>query len=541
MNNKKLINEILQRFYPLESERTKLETEWQELSDIFQPGVQNFSINQHVIPWTQNYKSIDPMGKYLCQKLVAKLFGLLTNPSLKWFQFTPVVMSSTSLVIPKTSELYLETISKTVLNVLNNVKSNFVSSIQEVYHSIIVFGPGVLYVENRGGTNIVFKSIPLSQVYISENDKGIVDTIFRKFEFSAKQAVQAFGIDNVSENVKKCYDKSPEDKFEFLHCVYPNNIAKKKQDKYVEYYIDKSNNTIVYSGTTNTFNFIVPRWTKFTGEKYGHGQGKLALPLIRSMTHIRKENHKTLEFTNNPILLESDDGVLIPDELRPGSRIQGAINSMDGTRRLETFSPTGNPQAGLQMYEIERQMLEKVFFTEDSQYPVDSTRRTATEAQFIQQDRMQFLAPFVSRIESDLLKPMLETVLAMLFENGLFPDVPQDLLDIEFDTEFLSPLARVLKMEDTRATQQFLQMSLPLVQLKPEILQMINFEEVIRDAQKGTGSPASVIKSDEEYQQTLQVIQQQQQNQLNMQSALQASEITKNVSQANRNNPNEVL
>jgi hypothetical protein len=518
------LNYTIERFKDLQAERSVLESEWQELSDIFQPGIQDFTSSSEPT-WREANRTIDGHGKYLVQKLTAHLFGQLSNPATKWIHF---IKDDDSEVVAPTFQNEVDIINKRHLRVFNDHKSNFASETQALYSSMIVFGIGIMYVENRLGKDISFKTIPLSQCYISENHKGTVDTLFRKFKFSAKQLVQAFGMDNVSEQVRKVLDKTPDKEFEIIHAVYPYLNAKRKKEQFTNEYIELGTQHILQKTKIEHFPYFVPRWAKHTGEKYGHGQGKLALSVIRSMTHIRLESHKSLDFSNSPLFLTSDDGVFIPDEITPGSFIEGGLSSMDGQKRIDIINPTGNPAAGLQLYELERDLLNKIFFIEDITMPVDKTRRTATESSLINQDRIRFLAPFISRIESDL-SSLVEHVLKLLNENGELDDISPETKSVNLKAEFLSPLARLLKMEDTRASQQFLQASLPLLQFKPELANMINFEEIINNARIGTGSPANILKTPEEYFQALQQQQQQQQAMMEQQNALNASQIAKNV------------
>lgn len=519
------VADIIGRYQDLKNERTNFEPEWQELADMFQPGIQNFNKVSNK-PWTDASKTIDGNGKYLVQKLVAHLFGQLTNPSTKWFEFRPEEME---VVVTPQMQRELDVINKRVLNIFNSNRSNFSAEAQSLYSSMVVFGCGILYVENKLGNDIVFKSIPLSQVYISEDFKGNVDTVFRSFKYTAKQLVQAFGKKALSEKIMKALEKAPETEFEIIHCVYPNLDSKKDSDSYISHYVDVSNQNILETNYLKHFPYKIPRWARHVGEKYGHGQGKLALSVMRSMTHIRLENHKALAFSNNPVVLVSDDGVLLPNEIRPGTIIEGALSSLDGQRRLETWSPAGNPSAGIQLYELERDLLNKIFFADDIAMPIDKTRRTATEASLINQDRVRFMAPFISRIESDFLAPLVDLVLVLLAENGVMEDISNETKGLELKAEFLSPLARLLKMEDSRAEQQFLQASLPLIQFKPQLAEMINFEEIIYDTMIGAGAPSKILKTPEEYAQQVQQKEQQAQQQMQMQNALAASQISKNV------------
>jgi len=528
MENKEL-SVILQTLEKLKSYRAQYHTEWEELGQIFAPGTQNFTSSSK--PWKKLNSSIDGHAPYFAQRLAAHIFGSAVNPATKFVRF---VIDEYKAKLSKQEEDELEIINDRVLRSYICAKSGFSSSILEAISSAIIFGSGALYLNNKLGDDIIFKSLPLSQIYIAENDAGQVDTLFRCFKLSAKQLVQAFGIDNVSENVRTAAAQEPESEFEVVHCTRPNLFAKKKSEKFESYYVEVENNHILEKEMSSTFPFIVFRWAKHIGEKYGHGQGKLALTAIRALSHIRRENAKSLSFANNPVVLLADDGVIIPDQWSPGGVIQGAMSSLDGQKRLETWSPAGNSQAGLALYESEKDLLGKIFFAEDITMPIDKTRRTATEVNMIKNDQIRFLVGHIARMVDELLVPMAELHLQMLVENGEFADLKTKIMDKELKPEFVGSMTSLLKMEDVRATQMFLQSVLPLSQLDPSVIDRVNIDRVVLDTQKGTGTPSYILRSDEEFQALQQQKQAAQQQQMQMQNALAASEATKNISQANK-------
>lgn len=525
------IKHILDTFSALKNQRHLYHTEWEELSEIFSPGMQNFVT--HTKPWKKRNNSIDGHAPYYAQKLTSYLFGQATNPATKFVKFD---VADFDVKLTKSEQLELDELNRRVLRTFASSKSNFASSIQEALFSSIIFGPGALYIDNQLGRDIKFKALPLSQIYFSENDAGHVDTLFREFKFSAKQLVQAFGKENVSEKVRTCLVSNPEEMFTVLHCTYPNMDSKKTKDKYLSYYIELDTNHILEKQELSSFNFIVFRWSKHIGEKYGHGQGKLALTAIRHLSHIRRENAKSLSFNNNPVMLTADDGVIIPESITPGMVIQGAMSSLDGQRRLEMWNPGGNSQAGLALYEQEKDLLAKLFFAEDLNLPVDRTRRTATEVSIMRNDQIRFLTPHMARLTNELLKPMAELVVQLLAENGEFDDFETDILNYELEPDFLGPLSQLLKFEDVRATQQFLQSILPLAEIDNSILESIDFQKIVEDTRQGTGTPSHVMRSEEEVESIRQQKAAAQQQQMAMQSALASSEVSKNLGQANKYN-----
>lgn len=513
------VDQLIAQYEDLKTKRAYFETEWQEYEIAYGLGSQSF--RGVTKPFKQNMQ-VSSYGQLALNTLVNFLLSGLISSGTKWLAFVPKD-KTVSLAYQQLQAL--EKISNTVLDVFNGAGSSWNTSFAKALTSMITFGCGNIHVNNGLGTNLTFTHLPLSQYYIQENSKGKVDYIVRAFKLTARQAIEKFGADRVNDKVIEEYNKNPNCEFEFLHSVYKDVMSKEIKECYLDY----SHKSIIIEKSLDYFPFVVGRWAMFDGEVYGHGQAKLATSALRAVNHIRKQTMVALEFANLPAMLLPDDGIVIPDVLRPGSKIIGGISGIDGTRRIDTLNPAGNPQAGQFLLEMEKEVLNNLFYLDKIAPPIDKTRRTAYESTLIQQSQTQALTGHIANIENEILSVSAELVFEILESNGVFKEFSEVLGDVELEPEFLSPLARLLKMEDVRAEQQMLQLTLPLLQFNPQLANKINFEKIIQDAQQGTGAPISSLRSDEEYQQISQAQQQQAQNQMSMQNALAASEITKNI------------
>lgn len=516
----KLVDKILDQYQSLKAKRSYFENEWQEYEVAYGLGSQNFRGNVSK-PFKPNMQA-SSYGQLALNTLVNFLLSGLISSGTKWLSFVP---EDKTTKLSYQQQDALEKISNIVLNVFNAGESKWNTAFAKLLTSMITFGCGNIHVYNGLGSNLSFSHIPLSQYYIRENSRGKVDYILRAFKLTARQAVEQFGADNIHENVLKALEQDDCEEFEFVHASYKDVLTKESK----ECYIDVDNRHVISESVLDYIPFVVGRWAMFDGEVYGHGQAKLATSALRAVNHIRKQTMISLEFANNPVMLLPDDGVVIPDVLRPGSKIFGGMSDLDGRRRIDPLNPTGTPQAGQFLLEMEKEVLNALFYLDKISPPIDKTRRTAYESTLIQQSQTQSLTGHIANIQNEVLIPVTELVFKILEGNGVFKEYAEVLGDMDLEPEFLSPLARLLKMEDVRAEQQMLQLTLPLLQFNPQLANKINFEKIMLDAQQGTGAPITSLRSEEEYQQLSQAQQQQAQNQMGMQNALAASEITKNI------------
>lgn len=514
----------------LKSQRSVYHSEWEELTKTFCPGTQSF-MGKQSMPYKATDSFIDDWGMFFKQRLVSYIFGQAVNPGTKFVKFFPTLNKKLS----PAEEIELDLINDRVLRVFSATRSRFSSSIQQVLDSSITFGPGVLFINNDLGHDITFKSIPLSQVYFAENDKSVPDTVYREFTFTARQIQMAFPNAILSESVLSALKTKQEQDFTVVHCIYPNPDSKSSRDKYISIYYEDMGETELDSQLLSHNPIVINRWTSHTGEKYGHGQGKLALKSIRKLSKTSEQNLLAQELSNRPPLMIANDGVIIPDSIDPGSIIIG-MREMDGVPLIQPLQLSGGVQVGQYMYEQMKALVGNFFFADDIALPVDKTRRTLGEVNEIKGDQLRFLTPQIARLLDELFKPMAEIVLQLLIENGEMSDLQTDIIKYDLEPEFLGPITQLLKMEDVRAAQNFLQTVLPMVQIDPSIVDRIDFDMFIQDTRKGTGTPAYIVRSDEEVAKIQQAKAQQQQQQVQLQNALGASEVSKNLGAANKFN-----
>lgn len=509
------VKKIMGEYSTLKNERAIYETEWQEYVDTYMPLTQSFtSMNKPVQPIT----AIAPHGKNALNTLSAYIHYGLISSGTKWFEYVAEKENLTHDQL-----LDLDKLNKRILNTITDTKNGFDQAFLKFVSSQIVFGCGCIHVENNLGSNIIFTHIPLSQYYIQKKPNGKVDYVVRSFKLTARQAIDVFGYKNVHEKIIKCYENNSLEQFEFIHRTQVDLKTKKVESTYV----DAANQVVVKHNSLKDFPFVVGIWAAHDGETYGHGQAKLARSTMRFITKTRINWLNTSTFTGNPAYLVPHDGVIFPDVLSPGAKIYGGIDPLTGNRSVEPLQ-TGastNDTIGILQFEIDQ--LNQAFYIDKIVPPIDKTRRTAYESALIDQSQRQAITPHVSSNVSSLTD-VVDLVFNLMTKNGQFKDL-QSLQGLDLKVNFLSPLAKLLKMEDVRATQEFLQMSLPLLQFEPSLAARFDFKNILIDAQQGTGAPAHSLRSEKEAEEILKAAAEQQQQQGQMQNALAASEITKNI------------
>ena len=74
---------------------------------------------------------------------------------------------------------------------------------------------------------------------------------------------------------------------------------------------------------------------------------------------------------------------------------------------------------------------------------------TATEVIQRNEEKMRLLGPVLGRLQSELLKPMIDRCFAILLRNNQFAQAPEFLSGQDIEIEYVSPLAKSTKIYRT--------------------------------------------------------------------------------------------
>jgi hypothetical protein len=483
-----LSKSLLSRYEKLEGQRQNWETHWQEVADYMQPRKADVT-KQRARGDKRMEQVFDSSPIQAVELLAASLHGMLTNPSTPWFTLR---FKDAEIDNEDEAKLWLEASTDAMYTAFN--RSNFQQEIFELYHDLITFGTACMFIEEDDDDIIKFSTRHINEVFIAENDKGRIDTVFRRFKISARAAVQKFG-DNVSSDIKGIFNKDPYEEIEILHAVYPrSDFNPKKKDKsnmpfesvYLEY---KNANELSISGFRE-FPFVVPRYLKASNEIYGRSPAMTALPDVKMLNEMSKTTIKAAQKQVDPPLLVPDDGFLLPVRTVPG----GLNFYRSGTRdRIEPLNIGANNPLGLNMEEQRRDSIRAVFYVNQLMMQ-DGPQMTATEVIQRNEEKMRLLGPVLGRLQSELLKPLIDRVFAILLRNDMLPPAPEFLSGRDIEIEYVSPLAKAQKSSELQSIMRAIEILGSMQNIAP-VFDYVNFDNLVKHLADIVGMPQKLLKS----------------------------------------------
>ncbi len=496
---------MLKRLAKLEAEKQPWLEHWEEILDYVMPR----KASGYSKGAKRTEKLFDSTAIHANTLLAASLQGTLTSASLPWFSLAVKGVQHPEGEVA----VWLEDCRNRMLKRFN--ASNFNTEVHEFYLDITSIGTACLEVEE----DFVFRSLHISEYFLQEDHGGKIDTVYRKFQYTARQAIQRWP-ETVGEKIKEA---DQDKKFNFVHCVRPATKEDKTKLPWSSTYMCVEDKTVLSESGYNELPYMVTRWSKASGEEYGRSPAYNALPDIKTLNKAVELGLKAWAKALDPPLMVEDDGVIGRVVTKPGGitviRRDGALKPLQSSARFDVSN----------MRESElRAAIKQAFFSDQLELQ-QGPQMTATEVQVRYELMQRLLGPTLGRFQTEFLTPLINRCFNMMQLNDEFLPAPEGLADREIEIEYVGPLARSQRMEEAVAVERLYEMAGMLAQMAPDIMDVFDHDAAIRNRAELLGVPQSVLRSKEEVQQVREERLQQQQQQAMMQQAQQGVDMASKV------------
>lgn len=535
-----IASEILEKQEKLQAERSTAESHWQEIAEVMLPRYDDFFTSRRTEGEKRNDKIIDGTAQLALERSAHIVEALVTPRSAKWHG-----LKHPDQRVNENQEAaeWYDRLTDKLFSVRYSPLGNFGNQQHETYMSLMAFGTGVKKVEERLGQGIIYKSSHLAEHFFMENRSGMIDCDYRKYKLTARQAAQTFGLDNLPPTIQKAYEKTPSERFEFIHAIFPNEDRKygKKDNKnlaFSSFHIAVDGKKLLGHGGFRTFPYIISRYVTAPNETYGRSPAMTALGEAKMLNQMRKTDLRARHLAIDPIVLATDQQTLRANKLQPRSIVYGGLDGQ-GNPLMKPFDNRARIDLSNDAIQQSRDFINDVFFVKLFQTMVENPSMTATQVMELVRERNMIASPALGKIESEDLANLIAREIdifsaAGLFEEGAELEMPRIIRDngAAFEIEYTSPLSSMRKSEEALATQRTVEAAIPLAQIDPTILDNFSWDDYVDIMGTANGAPARLFRSDEEKEQIRQSRQQQQQMQQITEALPQVSGSIKNIADA---------
>lgn len=517
---------LCKRHEAAKSEQSAWVSLWQDLADYTRPNQDYIASEaQFDAPSLHKHnKLFDGTAVHSNMILAAGCMSWLTPAETPWFAFDPPHSLRGSEAVKSWLAQCTEVIR------LEMATSNFYSEVHESYLDRGAFGTAAMWIEPGKDGAFNFDTWEIGKYSILENNEKRVDTVFREYTLTIRQAQQEFGFENLPKVVQdKIQDGEKWDQTDsYLHAIYPREDAERDLDSplpeempIASVYMHLASKTIVKVSGFEEMPVVVSRFLKWGRSAYGYAPSWSALPDARQVNDLQKNLDVLAETAAFPRMLLPTD-----HEGEVDLRANGVTFFKDPARVPREWMTQGRYDIGKDRVMERQEAIKRAFHTELFQLFANLDKQmTAREVIERTQEKLVLFSPTFARLTTEFYNPILKRVFNIALRRGVIPPPPQEAI-VEVapgvgmipdpQVSYNSRMALALKAIHNTAFMRTMESAVPLIQAGAgDVLDNFNLDAAMRDMSRNEGLPDDWIRPENEVRDLretrAQAIQEQQQ------------------------------
>ena len=434
------INQLIKRYTKSKTDRSSWDTLYQDVQDYVRPTTRDFR-GGFTTGQRRTAKVFDGTAMYAATTLSSALKSYMTPDDDRWVSIG--LQGTPREKFTRQERLWAEEVDDIMSYYFARAESNFSSASNETFSDLVAYGTAIPFIHwDEESDGPLYDVYPLSSIWLEQNEKGQVDTVFRDMEFTIRQARQKFG-DKVFDSHEKLSKLKYDETITITHGVYPNTdpepeMRKSGRKKYTQIYFSENHRHVFEMSGSSQLPYQVSRWSKISGDIYGISPALLVMPEILALQTMNKETLVAAQLSNRPPTVFDDDGFMLPIPYKPGAQIFRTPGSPD------PFQLTGgnNFNITLELMEEKKERIAQAFFIDWVMRPKKKERQTVLEIQDDREEMFRNLGSILGKIEREYLGPTVRYTYGLLQQRGKLPEPPASVDGKGITIEFTSPAAQ---------------------------------------------------------------------------------------------------
>lgn len=536
----------LARKAALWNERSSWITHWRDISDYQQPRAGRFVVTDRNKGDKRANNILDNTAVFGARTLAAGLMSGVTSPARPWFRLE---IQDKDLMESGNVKEWLHQVA-TILRAIF-AGSNTYRSLHTIYEELGLFGTGASIILPDYDNVLHHYPLTVGEYALATNAKGEVDTLCREYQMTVEQMVGQFGLENVSQTVRDLYNRSNYDTWiDVVHLIEPRRERDTrkldgKNMRFASLYMEPGKDNVdkyLSESGFRRFPALTPRWVVTGNDVYGTSPGMECLGDVKQLQHQQLRKGQAIDYQVNPPLQ-------VPTKYKEAgkARLPGGVFYVDSMGQNTGVRSAFEVQLNLQhlMLDIQdvRERIRSAYYADLFLMLANDTRSnvTATEVAERHEEKLLMLGPVLERLHNELLSPLIDTAFDFASRAGILPPAPKELEGMDLNVEFISVLAQAQRAVATQGMDRLLGTVSQMAAAKPEVLDKLDFDQIVDDYGDAYGVNPKVIRPDAEVATLRQQRAAAQQAQASAAVAPQVVESAKTASEIDTDNLGDVM
>lgn len=493
------VDQYLRRFESMKADRVDYDRKWQMVSDYILPR-RDFSVTQRPNQ-LRPHKVTSSVATNANSRFAALVLTYWFDPSrpfLKPNTRRGLVAAGRDTDLDAGGVDYLGALEWQVYSHMMLPKARLMLRAGSMLKEFGAFGNGVIWTGRRRGFGPYFNTRPLQACWWSENEEGVIDTLYFKMMLPIYRVIDRWPNAAslwVGENAPDERALTP-----IILACQPRNggqagaVVEAKPFAYIA--ICEEKKTILEISGYDSFPYSVFRYDPMPGQTYAEGPGCQVLPDVMVLNHLQEALEDSASQKARP-------AIAVPARMfgKTLDRRPSAVNAYNpaglGLQRADQailkLDFTGDPTEAVQLKQSLTQDIELGYFTDWLRLR-ETGDMTAEEVGERRDIRLRGMASIVANLEEPT-STMGDRAMEIMAEEGILAPAPASVAGAEVDWEYAGPLAIAQLRGNVQSILQLINARQLVAQQDPAAADAVDLEEALRIVADGLGSPTRALKS----------------------------------------------
>ena len=496
--------------------------DWRQVSEYIDPLRGKFndsratnSGDREVSAKTRRSKIINSTATECVRVAVAGMASHMTSKSRPWFKLTT---PDPALAERFDVRVWLDDVTTIITDTLAN--SNFYKAMPVSYNEDLLFGIAVMLIMENEDEVVRFHTLTAGTFAIGLDNDGRVDALWRTYRKTARQLVEKYGVENVTQAVRTAFSGgSSKDQYFDVQSMFEKNpdaepgmgpLGVQAADKrpwrevvWMQGAGDGDKHGVLDIGGHYEAPFVAIRWNPVGDDVYSTCPGIDALGDIKQLQYLEGQKLRLIDLIAEPPMG-------LPDVMRNlggGSLAPGKKTYLPQTQAGAKVEPLYVPapqalQAVMEEIATVQARIRNAFFYNlflMMESLADQTQRTAFEVAERKEEKASVLGPTLEIVTDEGLDPTVVRTYKLLERRGRIPDAPEALSNVPLKIEYTSILAQAMKAAGTSGIERLIAFVANLVAQTqdPSKFDKIDLDQAIDEYAARVGGPATIVRDDD--------------------------------------------
>lgn len=525
----------------LKAERLNWEGDWKVIQENFMPFRGRFFMSEaNKSQKSRINQSINNRGIMAVRTMRSGLMAGVASPARPWFR---LATADPDMMKFRPVKEYMEIVERMMRDIF--AQSNLYQVLPNVFGELGTFGTATMISMPNFQDVVRFFPVTIGQYSLATNEDQNVDTMYREFRMTSKQAMERFQ-GRVSETIKRAYQEGNyTTMYDFCHAIEPNANAKSnaimgRDMPYKSVYFERGQSAVDFSETAKesgfgAFNVMAPRWETTGEDVYGYGCGYFGLGDNKQLQIQEKRKGQAIDKMVSPPMKA-------PSSMKnvPIVGIPAGVTYYDSTSPAggDGISPLYEVRPAIQELALDMERVEerisRAFYEDLFLMLAQSDRRqiTAREIDERVEEKLLMLGPAMESMHNELLNPIIGNTYAEMVKANMLPEPPDEIAGQPLKVEYISTMAQAQKMVGIGSIERWIGFVGNVSQIYPDARHKVDAIMAVDQVGEMLGVPQKLIRPDEDVQGILKQEAAQAQAQQAMQTGMagvQAAEMLSNA------------